>query len=85
MKLTKCFIVGECLYNKRRKEKTMGKSSEDVLDKMVNEAAERILFRYADKGFYDELGERFTGILKTMVSDGVKFGMALAEVIHEKK
>lgn len=23
MKLTKCFIAGECLYNKRRKEKTM--------------------------------------------------------------
>jgi len=54
------------------------------LDTALDQATEKILKHYADSEFYISLGEPYVSVLKQMVKDGIKVGIALHSLVGDE-
>lgn len=52
------------------------------LDTALDDATDKILKHYANSEFYISLGDPYVSVLKQMVRDGIKVGIALQELVQ---
>lgn len=57
--------------------------SVDFLDTALDKAVDKIMLHYAESEFYEELGEKYTDVLKMMIRDGIKVGIALNSLVDK--